>query len=322
MRICAVIVTYNRPELLIRCVAAVVKQQLKPEAIIVVDNCSHIPALEVLRLYEKELQIFRFKENTGGAGGFYFGMAEAFRQGYDAAWLMDDDGVPFESCLTNLVEVTKRAMTGISNPLVVNEKNSKELVFGLNISGRVVSSTEEAAASANSDGVIDGAINPFNGTLIVREAYDLLGDIKFECFIWGDEEEYFARAMASNIRVGTVVSARHYHPATNGKTMMFGLRQSQLKICPPDRSHFHFRNVGFLKAHYRGIGASVYHGLNYFAFLLKTRQLSESLKFVCYYIDGALNLYMLKPSRSTLRRLLGQVIRTNNAATTEPMNGD
>ena len=133
MRICAVIVTYNRPESLIRCVAAVLNQTLRPEAVMVVDNCSNIPAADVLRDRAKELQIFRFQQNTGGAGGFHFGMAEAFRQGFDAVWLMDDDGIPFRSCLANLVESAKRLEIGFSNPLVINENNPKELVFGLTI---------------------------------------------------------------------------------------------------------------------------------------------------------------------------------------------
>ena len=57
-----------------------------------------------------------------------------------------------------------------------------------------MSSTEAAIATANRDGIIEDTINPWNGTLIFREAYSILGDIKFECFIWGEEEEYFERA--------------------------------------------------------------------------------------------------------------------------------
>jgi rhamnopyranosyl-N-acetylglucosaminyl-diphospho-decaprenol beta-1,3/1,4-galactofuranosyltransferase len=316
MRICAIIVTYNRPELLIRCVAAVLNQTLRPEATIVVDNCSRVPAIEVLRCNAKELQIFRFEQNTGGAGGFHFGMAEAFRQGFDAVWLMDDDGVPSDSCLINLVGIAKKTMTELSNPLVVDESSPEKLVFGLAISGDVVSSTAAAIASVNPDGVIDGAINPWNGTLVFREAYEVLGDIKFECFIWGEEEEYFERARASKIRVGTIASAIFYHPAARNKTVKFGPRKSELKLCPPDRSHFYFRNIGFSKRRYRGILAAVYHGLNYFCYLLKDRQLSEAWKFIWYYTDGVLNLYLLDPSRSTLLRMLRQVAKVDLVNTT------
>ena len=87
MRICAVIVTYNRPVLLERCVAAVLAQTVKPVTVLVVDNCSQISAKDVLRNYSDQIQIFRFSVNSGGAGGFCFGLAETFRQGFDAAWV-------------------------------------------------------------------------------------------------------------------------------------------------------------------------------------------------------------------------------------------
>jgi rhamnopyranosyl-N-acetylglucosaminyl-diphospho-decaprenol beta-1,3/1,4-galactofuranosyltransferase len=318
MRICAVIVTFNRPQSLIRCMTAVFNQTLRPDAVIVVDNCSNIPVADALRKnFSEDLQVFRFAQNTGGAGGFHFGMAEAFRQGFDAVWLMDDDGMASDSCLATLVKAVNETRTEFANPLVITENSPEKLVFGLTISGRVVLSTEAAIAAANSDGVIEGTINPFNGSLITRNAYRELGDVKFECFIWGDEEEYFERARLSKIGVGTVASARYYHPAAKNMNIQFGPRQSELKLCPPDRSHFHFRNIGFSKTRYRGIPTAVYHGLNYLSFLLKSRQLSEAWKFVWYYADGAFNWYLLKPSRSTLRRALTQVDRVDLAATTE-----
>lgn len=280
MRICAVIVTYNRPELLIRCVAAVIKQTLRPDAVMVVDNCSQRQAIDVLRRKAKELQIFRFRQNTGGAGGFHFGMAEAFRQGFDAVWLMDDDGLPSDSCLANLFEVAKKTRTWFANPIVVNEHRPDQLAFGLTICNRVVLATESAEAAANADGIIEDAINPFNGSLIFREAYSVLGDIKFECFIWGDEEEYFQRARLSKVQIGTVVSARYFHPAAKNNTIKFGPLKSDLKICPPERSHFYFRNLGFFKTRYRGIIFAIYHGLNYLGFLVKSRQFFRGLQ-VC-----------------------------------------
>ena len=322
MRTCAVIVTYNRSELLIRCVAAALNQTLRPEAVMVIDNCSDIPAVDVLRPYAKEIQIFRFKQNTGGAGGFHFGMAEVFRQGFDAAWLMDDDGAPSDSCLANLVEVATNTMTGFCNPLVIDENNPEKLVFGLVISGRLVASTEEAIAVAGSGCIIEDAANPFNGSLITREAYRVLGDIKFECFIWGDEEEYFERARSLKIRVGTVVSARYYHPGTNSKTVKFGPIKSELKLCPTERSQFYFRNIGFSKARYRGIVVAIYHGLNYLGFLLKSRQFSEAWKFIGYYIDGVFNLYLLRPRRSTLRQTLTEVSRVDLVSATHATAAD
>jgi GT2 family glycosyltransferase len=238
-------------------------------------------------------------------------MAEAFRQGFDAAWLLDDDGAPSETCLANLVEAGKRTVIGFATPLVVNENNPDELVFGLTVSGRFVRSTEAAVATANSDGIIDDAINPFNGSLISRDTYRRLGDLKFECFLWGEDLDYVERARASNIKIGTVASARYHHPTTKDQRIKFGPLQTDLQLYPPVRSHFYFRNIGFIKAHHRGIINAAYHCTNYLCFLLTTLQFVESWKFICYYLDGAFDLYLLKPSRSTLCQLQKQVSRVD-----------
>lgn len=307
MRVCAVIVTYNRPKLLNRCVAAVLDQTMRPASVVVVDNCSQIPAKDVLSAHAEDVQVIRLEENTGGAGGFHVGLAEAFRQGFDAAWLMDDDGMPTEGCLAALVEAVGRTDLVLCNPLVVDEDQPERLVFGLGVSGQVLRATQEAVASADSDGLLRDTLNPFNGTLVMRQCYERLGDIKFECFIWGDEEEYFERARSRKVAMATVVDAKFSHPTAKGTTVRFGLRNLELKLCPPDRSHYYFRNYGFNKFNYRGILVAGYHGLNYLTYLLKSRQWSEALKFVSYYLDGASNLYLLKPSRTTLFRMLSQV---------------
>jgi rhamnopyranosyl-N-acetylglucosaminyl-diphospho-decaprenol beta-1,3/1,4-galactofuranosyltransferase len=306
MRVCAVIVTYNRPELLKRCVGAVLKQTMRPAAIVVVDNCSQMPAKDALGEYAKDVQVVRLGQNTGGAGGFHVGLAEAFRQGFDAAWLMDDDGMPTDGCLAALLDAIGRTDLVLCNPLVVDENSPEKLVFGLGISGQVLRSTQQALEHADSDGLLRGTLNPFNGTLVTRQCYERLGDIKYECFIWGDEEEYFERARSRNVPMATVVDAKFTHPTSRGATVLFGVKKLELKLCPPDRSHYYFRNYGFNKFNYRGILVAGYHGLNYLTYLLKSRQWSEAFKFASYYLDGAFNLYVLKPSRTSLSRMLSE----------------
>ena len=300
MRVCGVIVTYNRPELLVRCVAAVVSQTVKPDTILIVDNCSLVPAADVLREFSNDVQIFRSANNLGGAGGFCFGMSEGFRQGFDAVWLMDDDGVPSAPCLEKLIESAAKTKTGFLNPLVVDLDNHEELVFRLNVFGEELASREAAVAAANASGLIEHAINPFNGSLISREAYKKLGDIKFECFVWGDEEEYYERARAFKVPLATVVSALFFHPSARGALIRIGFRRSQVRSVPPERSHYYFRNFGFIKARYRGVAAAAYHGMTYLYFLLKSGRLAEAWKFTRYYADGVLNTYLLEPSRERL----------------------
>ena len=103
-KVAAVIVTYNRLELLKECLEAVLSQEKQCD-ILVINNCSTDGTEEYLdTLSYTNLFIKKTTENIGGAGGFSVGIDEAIRRGYDFAWLMDDDTIPEKTALLSLVE--------------------------------------------------------------------------------------------------------------------------------------------------------------------------------------------------------------------------
>ena len=100
----AVVVTYNRLELLKQCVAALEAQTAGCD-ILIIDNAS----TDGTERYGEEKQgpglvYERLKENTGGAGGFQYGVRWGTEQGYNYLWLMDDDTLPEKEALEKLLE--------------------------------------------------------------------------------------------------------------------------------------------------------------------------------------------------------------------------
>lgn len=93
-RIVAVVVTWNRRELLQECLAAVRAQTLPPARVVVVDNASTDGTTELLREQHADLELVSLTVNTGGAGGFAAGMERALTFEPDLVWLLDDDTVP------------------------------------------------------------------------------------------------------------------------------------------------------------------------------------------------------------------------------------
>ncbi|MDQ4137237.1 MAG: glycosyltransferase, partial [Actinomycetota bacterium] len=94
-RVVAVVVSYNREGLLEEVLSALAAQTRPADAVVVVDNASTDAALEVARRHVPEDSIRALRTNTGGAGGFAVGIAEAIRtHGADWVWVMDDDTVP------------------------------------------------------------------------------------------------------------------------------------------------------------------------------------------------------------------------------------
>ena len=93
-RIVAVVVTWNRRDLLQESLAAVAGQTLAPAQIVVVDNASTDGTRELLRSEYPDLEVLRLETNTGGAGGFAAGIERALTFDPELVWLLDDDTVP------------------------------------------------------------------------------------------------------------------------------------------------------------------------------------------------------------------------------------
>ena len=105
----AIIVTHNRKEKLRRCIEAVQGQEgTAVTGIIVVDNDSSDGTSGLFTgagaIYDADcFYYFNTGLNIGGAGGFSFGLRKAAELGFEYAWLMDDDTVPSNTALSELL---------------------------------------------------------------------------------------------------------------------------------------------------------------------------------------------------------------------------
>ena len=107
-RVIAVVVTYNRCHLLLEALAAVHSQSRAPDAVLVVDNASTDQSAAAVRARFPSVQVAELARNTGGAGGFAYGMGLALAAGADLIWLMDDDTVPEPLALRALLRARDR----------------------------------------------------------------------------------------------------------------------------------------------------------------------------------------------------------------------
>jgi rhamnopyranosyl-N-acetylglucosaminyl-diphospho-decaprenol beta-1,3/1,4-galactofuranosyltransferase len=264
-RIIAVVVTYNRRDMVTRLVAALDAGSVVPDEVIVVDNASRDGTAEALEAAgtSTPLTVLRLTQNTGGAGGFHTGLAAAMDRGADLAWLMDDDGTPAADCLESLLpHIDTHDFIG---PAVVSEDDPGRLCFPIRVPGssKVLHAVPDLEA-ASSSGLLEGVLIPFNGVLVTRELVERIGLPREEFFIWGDDVEYLWRAQADGARIATVVGSRFRHPSTDdlGSPLMFG--RTTYNHSPSDLKHYCMcrNNVVNLRAH-RGL-------VGILAFVVKT----------------------------------------------------
>lgn len=211
----AVIVTYNRKELLSQNIEMLLKQTMTVDSIIIVDNCSSDGTYEYLKNCGWTTEPFLYlktETNIGGAGGFYTGVKAAYEAGADWIVLMDDDGRMADE---HTMEILYRAARKLYDE---NRGERKLFVNALVQKGELLSFkidhmyTVVEAMMAAKNGLIEGAANPFNGTLISRELVSDIGYPKKEFFIKGDEVDYKQRALDAGAYVGTVTEAKYIHP--------------------------------------------------------------------------------------------------------------
>ncbi len=109
-RIAVCVLTYNRKNILKRTIDAILCQKEFEKAdLLIVDNHSEDGTYEMIQTYLKRNDFFY--ENTGfnlgGAGGFKYLIKKAVTMGYQRLWIMDDDCIPQENALSELLLVDR-----------------------------------------------------------------------------------------------------------------------------------------------------------------------------------------------------------------------
>lgn len=109
----AVVVSYNRRELLMQCIHSLLKQDNAACDVLVVDNASTDGTGEAVNsLQNKRVSYYNTGKNLGGAGGFNVGLRLGFEKGYTYLWVMDDDTLPKSDALAALLEADRVAPEG------------------------------------------------------------------------------------------------------------------------------------------------------------------------------------------------------------------
>jgi rhamnopyranosyl-N-acetylglucosaminyl-diphospho-decaprenol beta-1,3/1,4-galactofuranosyltransferase len=303
--VAAVVVTYNRKDLLRRTLDAVLAQTRPANEIVVVDNASSDGTREMLeRVYGDRVNRIHMLSNVGSAGGFFMGMKWARDRGTEWIWLMDDDGVPAPNCLEKLTGEGRTDTLDIVNPLVVEIDDPECLVFRLKLGHEAVASVSRLKEMVSGN-LVANEINPWNGTLIRAASVDVIGEIKAEMFIWGEEVEYWKRALKHKLRVATALDAEFRHPPARTQTVhVRGL--GTFTLPNPNRAPVYYRNIGYLLARDKGYFYAFGKGVSYLLFFGSRRLWNHVGPFVTFYVDGMSNRYSLAPARSSLLEQMRQ----------------
>ncbi|WP_138413983.1 glycosyltransferase family 2 protein [Sinomonas gamaensis] len=191
LSVAAVIVSYNRKELLRRCLTSVAAQVPAPDEIIVVDNGSTDGSVELVRSEFPSATLFETGSNIGGAGGFAWGVELAISKGHEYAWLMDDDAEPAPDSLAPLLEVAAHADVAPGFlASAVKDEDGDELNPG---HLPAVDPSPEKQLRARALGCIAITHATFVGVLVNLRMAATMPLPHRDFFIWLDDAEYTRR---------------------------------------------------------------------------------------------------------------------------------
>lgn len=195
MRVVAVVVAYNRRDLLMECLSALRDQTRSLDAIVVVDNASTDGTHDAVAARFPDVDLVQVEVNTGGAGGFAIGIDRAITvDNADLVWIMDDDTIPTPTALHAMLDARSKSREtpallasrvvwtdGLDHPM--NTPRRKPLA---------AAGERRDAASAESVPVRSAS---FVSVLVDAGAVRTDGLPVAEYFIWNDDFEFTARIL-------------------------------------------------------------------------------------------------------------------------------
>lgn len=107
-RIVTAVMTYNRRDLLRRCLQGIGAQSRPSGVVLVVDNASTDGSAEMLAREFPHVLVHRTGENLGCAGAMHEALRLALTMDPEYIWFFDDDVVPAPTCLEALLAEARR----------------------------------------------------------------------------------------------------------------------------------------------------------------------------------------------------------------------
>ncbi len=252
-QVVAVVVTYNRKEMLKQCIERLFIQTASCD-VLVVDNASSDGTEAYLKdlKKEKKIRVIRSSRNLGGAGGFNLGLRKAVEYGYEYVWVMDDDTFPQPDALGKLLDADEylEGKYGFLSSVVLWTDGK-----GCKMNRQKVKKDFYEDAGLLTQGLIPVEQATFVSLFMRTSTVKKAGLPVKEFFIWGDDLEY-TRRLAVRMKMPCYLVGKsqvvHAMRTNNGSCIATDVPE---RI---DRYRYAYRNENFAYR-YEGIRGIIYY---------------------------------------------------------------
>ena len=231
-RVVAVVVTYNREQLLQDCLDALLAQERRPDAVVVIDNASTDASGSVADAHPLAADVVHLHRNVGGAGGFAAGIARALvRHEADWVWVMDDDTIARPDTLAQLLtalEASPVRLSVLSSRAVWTDGRDHPM----NTQRSRMGTTAQERADAARAGGRPIRTASYVSALLNGQDVRRLGLPYADYFIWSDDFEHTGRLLRHGRGIQVPASVVEHRTA----------RFSNAQASPGSRFYYDVRN--------------------------------------------------------------------------------
>lgn len=287
-KVAAVVVTYNRLQMLKECIASLQAQEYPCDVLVVNNASTDDTEAYMLAVCEQEKQVL-YKNtgaNLGGAGGFNFGMRWAVEAGYDFVWVMDDDCMPTQQALQVFMDFEAKhpQQYGCLSSKVLWKDNS---ICKMNVQRATMYKTVKDMTAEQ----VAICMASFVSLFVPAQIIKAVGLPIKEFFIWTDDWE-FTRRISLQYPCWLLTNSVVIHKSASN----LGASIVSESLARLDRFDYLYRNDVYL---YRreGLQGFLYEAVRllWHSFLVITKAEDNKAKRLRKIINGTLNGFSFNP---------------------------
>lgn len=302
MKLSIIIPTTNRKEQLRKCLTSIYEQTYKNFSVIVVLNGSTDGTEEMILKEFSQVELLKFEEMIGSAGGYKNGLETAFKKGFDWFWLMDDDAWADKTALDYLIKVSDLDTSKVFTSVGLDTTDHK------NLSWHNYSPSKKMFKTYQDLG-IEKKIELFGlgyvGLFFSREVIKKIGYPNEKLFTWADDVDYAIRMKIARFKLFYVRESIVFHPNPTKHFKLF-FKDVWVILGPPWKEYYILRNHVYIWLKYENKFKILFFRLpKQFILYILIILLFEDKKLKRFY-------YYLLAFRDGVTGKLGLTINPNN----------
>lgn len=214
-KILAVVVTYNGEPYIRKCLDSLLQHDTKVD-VVCVDNGSTDGTIEAVENEYDAIEFIKSPNNLGFGKANNIGLSRALSEGYDYAFLLNQDAWVQPDCIEKLIQYSEaNPICGVISPIHLNEKgDALDPKFGANLK-RCHPSYGEDFSSLNPDSFYPMSWVNAAVWLIPKETLLKIGGFNEYYFMYGEDGDYCSRVKQHGFEIHITPLAKAHHARYN-----------------------------------------------------------------------------------------------------------